>query len=365
MRNCTPDARETAELADSSRVWSARHGHAAAAVLFWLTKSGRPTWTISSNHQSQPGQVQIKADEKELQGIYSNLVMIHHHAEEFTLNFVYVFPNATQGKLMSSVIVSPAHAKRIWRALGENIARYRSAIWRDQRRTRGQHADTGQYRLRTVESPAEERPLRFRAASDQAILVYLGDEIGLECACASDEIDASACRRSRRSGCGTCSRRIVRCRVSFDACRVDHAEVETTLREYEERAEDAAASFSSANRDTGVLRRRVWPGPGGCRRDARANAGRCRGASKFTNLSSLFFGICAGLRLSGRSTGRDRHGATRIATKKSGCRERGHCRKSDSGVSVRNAGRMETDRADAVANVSHGSRADGTNFRGR
>jgi hypothetical protein len=72
----------------------------------------------------QPGQVQIKADEKELQGIYSNLVMIHHHAEEFTLNFVYVFPNGNQGKLLSSVIVSPGHAKRIWRALGENVARF-------------------------------------------------------------------------------------------------------------------------------------------------------------------------------------------------------------------------------------------------
>lgn len=70
------------------------------------------------------GQVQIKADEKELQGVYSNLVMIQHHAEEFTLNFVYVFPNGTHGKLMSSVIVSPGHAKRIWRALGENISRF-------------------------------------------------------------------------------------------------------------------------------------------------------------------------------------------------------------------------------------------------
>ena len=70
------------------------------------------------------GQVQIKADEKELQGMYSNLVMIHHHAEEFTLNFVYVFPNGAQGKLLSSMIVSPGHAKRIWRALGENLARF-------------------------------------------------------------------------------------------------------------------------------------------------------------------------------------------------------------------------------------------------
>ena len=73
--------------------------------------------------QQQP-QMQIKADEKELQGLYSNLMMIHHNVEEFTLNFVYIFPNGTQGKLLSSVIVSPGHAKRIWRALGENISRY-------------------------------------------------------------------------------------------------------------------------------------------------------------------------------------------------------------------------------------------------
>lgn len=71
-----------------------------------------------------PGQVQIKADEKELQGLYSNLVMLHHNLEEFTLNFIYIFPNGNQGKLLSSVIVSPGHAKRIWRALGENISRY-------------------------------------------------------------------------------------------------------------------------------------------------------------------------------------------------------------------------------------------------
>lgn len=71
-----------------------------------------------------PGQVQIKADEKELQGQYSNLVMLHHNLEEFTLNFIYIFPNGAQGKLLSSMIVSPGHAKRIWRALGENLSRY-------------------------------------------------------------------------------------------------------------------------------------------------------------------------------------------------------------------------------------------------
>jgi len=74
--------------------------------------------------EPQAPQVQIKADEKELVAHYSNLVMIHHNPEEFTLHFIYVFPNATHGKLVSGAIVSPGHAKRLWRALGENIARF-------------------------------------------------------------------------------------------------------------------------------------------------------------------------------------------------------------------------------------------------
>ena len=74
--------------------------------------------------EPQAPQVQIKADEKELVAPYSNLVMIHHNPEEFTLHFVYVFTNGTHGKLVSSAILSPGHAKRLWRALGENIARY-------------------------------------------------------------------------------------------------------------------------------------------------------------------------------------------------------------------------------------------------
>jgi hypothetical protein len=76
--------------------------------------------TPTSNQQ----QVQIKADEKELLGQYSNLVVVHHNAEEFTLNFMYLFPTVPQGKLVSSIIVNPAHAKRLLRALEENLARY-------------------------------------------------------------------------------------------------------------------------------------------------------------------------------------------------------------------------------------------------
>jgi hypothetical protein len=76
------------------------------------------------DEQAKSQQVQIKAEEKELLGQYSNLAMIHHNAEEFTLNFIYIFPNATQGKLVGSIILSPSHAKRMLRALAENISRY-------------------------------------------------------------------------------------------------------------------------------------------------------------------------------------------------------------------------------------------------
>ncbi len=74
--------------------------------------------------QPKPQQVQIKADEKELLGQYANLALIHHTAEEFTMNFIYVFPNVAQGKLVASLILSPGHAKRLLRALAENINRY-------------------------------------------------------------------------------------------------------------------------------------------------------------------------------------------------------------------------------------------------
>jgi len=95
----------------------------------WYLQEARSAATPREAHtmdEQRPvqGQVQIKADEKELQGEYSNLVMIHHNLEEFTLNFIYIFPNGQQGKLLKSMIVSPGHAKRIFRALGENIARY-------------------------------------------------------------------------------------------------------------------------------------------------------------------------------------------------------------------------------------------------
>src|SRR5271156_2553295 len=93
---------------------------AALLYLIWQSKIREDGMA----EEAKPQQVQIKADEKELLGQYSNLVMVHHNAEEFTLNFVYVFPSVPQGKLVSSLILSPGHLKRLVRALNDNITGY-------------------------------------------------------------------------------------------------------------------------------------------------------------------------------------------------------------------------------------------------
>ncbi|MFA6376796.1 MAG: DUF3467 domain-containing protein [Candidatus Paceibacterota bacterium] len=67
-------------------------------------------------------QLQIKVNDSDLKGVYSNLMQIVHTKEEFVFDF---FLNAPpQGLLVSRAIVNPAHAKRIALALAENIKRY-------------------------------------------------------------------------------------------------------------------------------------------------------------------------------------------------------------------------------------------------
>ena len=89
---------------------------------------------MEEQRPAQPGQVQIKADEKELQGSYSNLVMIHHNLEEFTLNFIYIFPNGSAGQAAAEHDRQPrprqAHLARAGRKSGalrsRNSARSRN-----------------------------------------------------------------------------------------------------------------------------------------------------------------------------------------------------------------------------------------------
>ncbi len=69
-------------------------------------------------------QIQIKAADEVLKGVYSNMAQVQHTQEEFIMDFLSVFPPA--GALNSRVIVSPGHMKRIVVALTDNLAKYES-----------------------------------------------------------------------------------------------------------------------------------------------------------------------------------------------------------------------------------------------
>jgi len=69
-------------------------------------------------------QLNIELSEEVAEGTYSNLVMLAHSSEEFILDFIRVMPGVPKAKVKSRVIVSPPHAKRLLRALADNIERF-------------------------------------------------------------------------------------------------------------------------------------------------------------------------------------------------------------------------------------------------
>lgn len=73
-------------------------------------------------NQPQQQQIQIKASDETLRGAYANMMQVAHTKEEFVLDFMNVLP--PQGMLVSRVVTSPGHLKRIVAALQDNLKRY-------------------------------------------------------------------------------------------------------------------------------------------------------------------------------------------------------------------------------------------------
>lgn len=81
---------------------------------------------MSDQNQNQ-GQINIELDEKTAEGIYSNLAIINHSASEFVLDYVCIMPGTPKAKVKSRIILTPQHAKRLLKAMSENIHRYELA----------------------------------------------------------------------------------------------------------------------------------------------------------------------------------------------------------------------------------------------
>ena len=80
-------------------------------------------------------QVNIELSEEIAEGIYSNLAIISHSNSEFVIDFVRMVPSVPKAKVKSRIIITPQHAKRLLKALDDNVKKYE-----------GQHgkiADTG------------------------------------------------------------------------------------------------------------------------------------------------------------------------------------------------------------------------------
>lgn len=71
-------------------------------------------------------QLNIELNEEVAEGIYSNLAIITHSNSEFVLDFIRVMPGVPKAQVKSRVVLTPQHAKRLLRALNDNVKKFES-----------------------------------------------------------------------------------------------------------------------------------------------------------------------------------------------------------------------------------------------
>lgn len=67
-------------------------------------------------------EIQVQIDEAASKGSYANFAVVAHSENEFIFDFIFVHP--PQGRVVARIITSPNHAKRFFKALGDNLAKY-------------------------------------------------------------------------------------------------------------------------------------------------------------------------------------------------------------------------------------------------
>ncbi|MDH5414204.1 MAG: DUF3467 domain-containing protein [Flavobacteriaceae bacterium] len=80
-----------------------------------------------AEEKTKPNQLNIELDEKVADGTYANLAIINHSVSEFVVDFVNVMPGTPKAKVKSRIILTPQHAKRLSKALAENVSRFENA----------------------------------------------------------------------------------------------------------------------------------------------------------------------------------------------------------------------------------------------
>lgn len=73
---------------------------------------------------SQEKKIELKIDEEQSTGVYSNFVNVIHNGSEFVIDFARLMPGVKFAKVVSRVILSPANIKAFSRALTHNLEEY-------------------------------------------------------------------------------------------------------------------------------------------------------------------------------------------------------------------------------------------------
>lgn len=79
---------------------------------------------MSNDNPGPTMQIQIELDPEIAQGVYANMAMVNHSEGEFTLDFIYVQPQAPKAKVRARIISSAKHTKRLLLALQDSVAQF-------------------------------------------------------------------------------------------------------------------------------------------------------------------------------------------------------------------------------------------------
>ena len=77
-----------------------------------------------NGENNAPNQLSIELPEALAEGAYSNLAVITHSPTEFVVDFIQIVPNVPKAKVKSRILLGPQHAKRLLRALADNVSKY-------------------------------------------------------------------------------------------------------------------------------------------------------------------------------------------------------------------------------------------------
>ena len=77
-----------------------------------------------SEIDNQPNQLNIEISEEVAEGNYANLAIITHSHAEVVIDFVNVMPGTPKSKVKSRIILTPQHAKRLMKALADNVQKF-------------------------------------------------------------------------------------------------------------------------------------------------------------------------------------------------------------------------------------------------